>query len=338
MNAPVIVLNLGNGGSHDGLATQLQQLLANTAASAGVTAKPIGEVIEEFVDSKIRANFARCYTTGLRAYCNAFARQRETRPVHEFTTEDLQAWFDDRKEKPMTMQSNRHRLSGMFLFAIRKGYTRSNPVENVEKVRVPASTPQILKPRQAMRLVLWTLRNRPTMLAWLVLGLKAGTRPSECSTLPGEPMMTRVGWAEIDLEAGTVRIDASATKTRRRRVVYLTPDCVEWLKLAKEAGARLPLSLQTKRRYLRSARDAIRLDKWPADILRHTNASVLVATSESLDRTARNLGNSPGVLMRHYVGLMTKIEAARYSFAPRPRHWQLAKLIGESKRLGLNTR
>jgi hypothetical protein len=54
------------------------------------------------------------------------------------------------------------------------------------------------------------------------------------------------------------------------------------------------------------------LTAWPKDILRHTAASMLMATWEDEGKVAATLGNSPSILHAHYRELVTKEQAKRF--------------------------
>jgi hypothetical protein len=54
------------------------------------------------------------------------------------------------------------------------------------------------------------------------------------------------------------------------------------------------------------------LKAWPKDILRHTAASILMATWEDEGKLAATLGISPSVLHAHYRELVTRAEAKRF--------------------------
>ena len=58
--------------------------------------------------------------------------------------------------------------------------------------------------------------------------------------------------------------------------------------------------------------DKIGFDAWPKDILRHTTASMLMATWEDEGKVAATLGHSPSILHAHDRELVTKTEAKRF--------------------------
>lgn len=83
------------------------------------------------------------------------------------------------------------------------------------------------------------------------------------------------------------------------------------LTLARNLGSELPLPHVTRRRYLREVRAKLGFEKRPADILRPTCASYLLAHWQGAGRVVAELGPSAGIVLRHYRELVNKEEAAR---------------------------
>ncbi len=146
-------------------------------------------------------------------------------------------------------------------------------------------------------------RQEMAFLGWLVLALLAGLRLEEAD---------RIQWSHINLDTGTVTVDAAASKVRQRRIVHLMPSAREWMQLALKAKSRLSLSQPTRRRFLRRLRDYLGFKSWPKDVLRHSAASYWLAECQDAAKVALELGNSVGVLLRHYRELVTKEDAERF--------------------------
>jgi integrase len=267
------------------------------------TGPTLGAAITQLVAAKREANLRSAYIDGLENYLESFAKGREKIPVDAITADDVLDWFTARAEKPATKASNIGRLSALFTFAIRRRWRTDNPVDVVERPRLEGRPPQILTVRQAAKVLVWVKRKHPKGLAWFALALMAGIRPEECD---------RLSWDAVNLKDGIVTIDAAASKVRRRRIVHLQPAAVAWLKLAKELKADLPLAFITRRRYLRGLRAKLGFASWPQDILRHTCASYLMAQWQDAGRVAAELGNSAGVLLRHYRELVRREDAERF--------------------------
>ena len=265
--------------------------------------------ITETILTKRAAGCRERYLDGLEDYLRRFARGREDQPVASITSADLEAWFAGRGESPAARASNTGRLSAMFAVSLRRGWISENPTQRLERIRIESKAPDILDPRKAARLLVWIRRNRPACLAHFVLGMMVGIRPEE---------LRGIRWASVKLEDGVVVVDAETSKVRRRRIVHLEPAALEWLTVARQTGAALPVPPVTARRAMRSLRRVLGLKKWPQDLLRHTAASYLVALRQDAGAVALELGNSPGVLLRVYRELVTRRDAARF-WGLRPR-------------------
>jgi len=270
--------------------------------------KSLKEAIAETLACRTGAGFSAQYVTGLRQYLTAFARGRESASLDTIGVEEIEAWFRERGEAPSTRAANLGRLSAMFRLGWERGWIESNPCDRVSRVRLIRTPPRILTVDECRILMAAVVQRFPRMLAWFGLTLFAGLRPEEAD---------QAEWASIDLEGETVVIDAMTTKVRTRRIVHLQPAAVAWLKLAKQQKAPLPITNITRRRCQRALRKVLGETEWPQDVLRHTAASYWLAAVQDAGKVAAELGNSAGVLMRHYRQIVTKAEAARF-WAIRP--------------------
>jgi integrase len=232
-----------------------------------------------------------------------FAQGREERSIASIRTADIEEWLADHASTPGYRQTWINRLSALFSFARRQEWVIQNPCDRVEKVVIDRKRPQILTVEQAKTCVIHVRDEMPHALGWLALALFCGLRPEEAD---------KISWSDIDLEKGVVTVDAAASKVRWRRLVYCTPGAAKWLGKAKAKNATLPIPHQARRRVLRSLRAKLGFVTWPKDILRHTAASMLMATWEDEGRVAATLGNSPSILHAHYRELVSKDEAKRF--------------------------
>ena len=251
--------------------------------------------------AKSRANLRPAYIRSLRQYMAQFSRRFGCLPIAAITPTDLDRWFSERREQPATEASNRGRLSALFSFAVRRGWRRDNPVLMLEPIRLEPRPPVILTPGQARRIREYTESRRPHRLAWLALALYAGIRPDEAC---------RLSWASVSTDCKIVTVDAAASKVRRRRVVHLHPSASDLLLRCRGAQAPLPVSVVARKRFLRDLRALLSWEAWPKDILRHTCASYWLASTQDPARVAFWLGNSPGILLRHYHEIASPEDAA----------------------------
>lgn len=143
----------------------------------------------------------------------------------------------------------------------------------------------------------------PLALGWLALTLFAGLRPQEADAIP---------WKRVDFSARRIWIDAAFSKVRRMRIVEPQPVAFTLLAEAILLGASLPIPHSTRRKLARTLRSAMGWITWPKDITRHSCASYWLALEPDAGRIALQLGNSPGILLRHYRSVVTRECAAEF--------------------------
>lgn len=292
---------------------------------ASMNPVPLSSAIEQMLAAKRLAGRRARYLKGLMQYLRMFSRGRESEPIQAIGIDELEEWFTTRGELPATRASNVGRLGALFGYAVRRGWITDNPCLRIERGSIDRSPPKILSLHKTARALIHTLRHDRKFLAWLSLALLAGLRPEEADQMT---------WERIDFDSGTATVDGVTSKIRRRRIVHLTPAALAWLRLARNAGSVLPLKFITRRRFIRRLRVALRLYRWPQDLLRHTAASHLLAHVGDSGRVARELGNSPGILLNHYAELVSRERGARFaSLVPSNRllRWNHPAMLGSGR-------
>jgi site-specific recombinase XerD len=266
---------------------------APSRAASGVT---LQQAITSLLFAKSSANYRPSYVRSLRQYLTLFAKGREGLTIESITVFDLEEWFSIRKESQSSQASNVGKLSACFSFAMRRGWRKDNPCDQLERVRIDQKTPTILSVDQCATLMKFAKYSRPSSLAFFSLALFAGIRPEE---------LQKVTWGNVDLVNGIVTIDAATSKVRRRRLVHLEPNALEWMQFASDIDARLPFLCSSRRRTVKAAARGLGFDGWPQDVMRHTAASQWLAKTHDVARVAKELGNSPEILLRHYHELVS---------------------------------
>lgn len=261
----------------------------------------LGVAINSLLQAKHRSNCRSRYINSLRIYLYAFMRGRESALISSVDILSIEQWFAARGEASSTMASNIGRLSALFSYAERRGWINRNPCKMLEKPKLDRKTPRILSVEESERLINFTVAEKPHAVPYLVLAMLGGIRPEE---------IERIGTCALRIDQSIVVIDAEASKVRQRRIVNLHPKAVGLLKQCP--SVRLPFSKESRRRYLSQACKCLGFPKWPQDCLRHTAASYLLASTKDVAKVAMQLGNSPSILLRHYMAIVTPEEAARF--------------------------
>ena len=190
-------------------------------------------------------------------------------------------------------------VSGFLAWLVGKGLLASNPLESAARPSWGKHAPTIWLPVEAARMMRAAERYRggywvPTM----VLLLFAGLRPSELADsrviLEGEPC---------------VRAEGGKMKGRANRIVPLSANAVAWLRTypPQDDGRVEPLTARARV----TLRDLARV-RWHMDTPRHTFISNRIAVLPDEGAVARESGNTPDIIFRHYHRLVSQTAAAAF--------------------------
>ncbi len=143
------------------------------------------------------------------------------------------------------------------------------------------------------------------MLPALATGLFAGLRRSEFFALD---------WSEVDLENRTIEVKGIKAKTRQRRLVHIADNLLEWLMPHRqEHGPLTPENnIDVLSERLRALALEAGINPWPHNAMRHSFGSYFFGKTKDENLTASEMGNSPGVIFRHYRALVRDTEVMQY--------------------------
>lgn len=117
--------------------------------------------------------------------------------------------------------------------------------------------------------------------AFVAVGMFARLRTAE---------LLQLDWRQIDLDAGTIEVASSISKTRDHRYVTISPNLAAWLRLhRRESG---PLRPAAWRWHRDAAKRKAKLDKWPDNGMRHSFGSYHFARHNNAALTGGD--GSPG--------------------------------------------
>jgi len=254
------------------------------------------EVCNEFLISKARAQRADNYLRVTHAQLSAFCRGREIQPVASITARQIDDWLAAQAWQPVTCKNHIQTLRTLFAFASARAYIVGNPALAVDLPFIPDKPPAIHTPAQ-VRAVLEVARARDLNLTrWLAVRYFAGLRGREAATLSEEM---------IHPERGFLEVTAEKSKTRRRRIVTISPNLAEWLKI----GGKLPLGdVNTKVHRLTGSLAF----EFPRNVTRHSFVSYHLAQHQNAAQTALEAGHAEQIMFNHYREVVTKEAAAEF--------------------------
>lgn len=248
-----------------------------------------------------------------RLVLTAFSEDFCERSVASISTGEIDAWLRGQIKndgEPMAATSRnayRRYLSLAWSHARTQGWVRENIVADVPQAKEEEEDVIFLSPEQAEAFL---RACSPRLIAHTALCLFGGLRPAEAAKLT---------WQEIG--ATEFRVRASIAKTRRNRHPPVSAQLAEWLSCAwRRPDGRIGFSVDDHRAAARAAG----LHPWPQNCLRHSYGTFgwLVMDEDTL---ARNMGNSPAIIIKDYRGVATRSDADRF-FALMPNEADRAKL------------
>ncbi len=204
----------------------------------------------------------------------------------------------------VTRRNERAVLSRFFTWCQMQGWLdsdRSHAVARSDAVRrLPVRDPQIIPPKAMLRLLAGAKFNYPDLIPSLVLGGFCGMRRAEIGRLVG---------SQVDLDRKIIMLSSEVTKTRRRRVIHIPDNAVEWLKAFWPSDGLFIPAQMARRRGLLCKAVGVRI---PKNALRHSYVSYAVELTRDAAHVAEQCGHSLTVLQNSYKNIATPDDAARW--------------------------
>lgn len=240
---------------------------------------------------------------------------KEDLTIQRFVESDATAFLDS-----VPQGSYNHFLRhcrGLFSWAIRTGHITVNPFANICPRQAEHKEVSVLSVHEAKALLeAAKAQYDGELLAYVAITLFAGLRP--------DSEIRKLSWDAINLEDAEIRVTQG--KTRIPRTVEMPENLVKWLKKCDRSQAIYPKNFRRKWAVVRNRagfkggvaitqkqRDSeAGLKPWVKDYARHSAISYRVRQTGDIFRTATWAGNSPGIIRRHYLGLVSASDAKAF--------------------------
>lgn len=268
----------------------------------GLGASPIQEALNAFLQEKRRIGRSPRTIHSLELTLRAFIEATGVSLVSDYTRAALTGYLDKLPFPPLTIRNHRARLNGFGEWLTRRQYIPENPARYIDVAHYDLTPPRILTPDEARRVMDKAAEYRGGHFAGLyALALYAGLRHGE---------ILKLTWEDIHLteENPIIRVGRGKIRGRRSvRIVPILPILRHWLEWVRERG--LPLVGKGDSRKIRAVVD------WQPDICRHSWISYRLAMVGDEVQVAREAGNSPDIIYRHYYQL-TPYQPSELYFKP----------------------
>jgi len=284
--------------------------LQRRAPAGGV--KTTEEVAKEFIVSRKNMGVKPRTLVQYESYLRAINEEFGSLPIADIERSGIEDWLAESSWAPRSRKNYLVTLTTLLNFAQDREYCPANPASRIERPILDDKPPGILTVKEATGLLDAALNGvedkidpKPLMVPGIAIGLFAGLRRSEVCALD---------WSEIDLDERYVEVKAAKAKTRQRRLVTISDNLAAWLKPYAEAKG--PVTSSTNEdvfgERLKDISQASGIKEWPHNALRHSFGSYFFAKSKDENRTAAEMGNTPGVVFKHYRALVRNGDEEKY--------------------------
>src|SRR5215475_1339835 len=175
------------------------------------------ELVRELLKAKKADGAGERHLRDLKSRLAVFAEKFNGRMVATITSREIDDWLRSLPFRPLTRNHYRAKVVLAFNFAVRNGYSASNPALGAAKAKVIGDAPGILTVSETARLLEAASRD---VLPYIAIGAFAGLRRAE---------LKRLDWKQIDFESDLIEVTARSAKTAMRRFVTIQPNLREWL-------------------------------------------------------------------------------------------------------------
>lgn len=280
---------------------------------AGVEKILVRDLVKKFLAAKTSAGIKTADNHG--GIFNDLNRDLGDQDVGAISATALDKWLGTR-EHPSTRNTYRKHIVVLWRWAQSKGYLPreiKTEAEHTERAIEAELSPEIINPETFEKLLVFFRSKFPDYLPALALAGFTGMRRSEIHAQT---------WSDINLEEGHLRVTKSKRGTPSRRLVTICPAAIEWLLLAPDRKDFVcsNLALDRIRMIAREAKQddgSPKFEDLPENCFRHAFISHRVAATGDVPRTSFEAGNSPNIVRKHYLELVTKKEGERW-FAIKP--------------------
>ncbi len=277
---------------------------------------PLKELLEIYLASLKKGNRSQRHLQTMKSRLTRFSTAFQCTPK-SIRREAVEGFLDQLGVADRTRKNEIGAISQFINWMIRLKYAPKDLAEEIQAIQKPNI--------QESEVIIWSisemdelLRNSPPeCIPYIVVGGFCGLRPSE--TL-------RSDWSDITPCGGYLAVRARKG-TKARRNAPICEQAKAWLKPFQNKSGPISNHPRSSKihRMIKEAINAQRLlNKQPAftwkdNALRHSFGSYRVAQTKNIIQTAHEMGNSPQMIQRHYLHLVTPEDGDKF-FSISPNH------------------
>jgi len=283
-----------------------------------------GAIAEVLVDVAVKKFLAAKIAAGVDVTCSynkilpSFLTKFSGRNIGPISAAELDQWMVERYPNLVSRQTARKRIVALWRWCRDKQILPRDQKTEAEFSSKQADSNEldvgIIDVATYARLLEFFHKNHPEYLGSAILAGFCGLRRSE---VHGQK------WEDVDLVEAHIRVSSVKKNTPSKRLVPLSAAAIEWLKLCqnREGAMCTNLAIDRIRHIALAAKDdagEALFPNLPDNCFRHAFISHRVAATRNVAETSLEAGNSPKIIHKHYLKLVTKAQGEAWFMIPTP--------------------
>jgi integrase len=285
--------------------TVLQAVREWERTKAPYRGKKTSEVISELIAAKRREQLSGSYVNRLDDDLKSFAAAVPDE-IEKVNAPHIKEFLNACKVGPRRWNNLRDQIVTLFRFARSERYLpkdRTTEAEDVTKMKVARKTVAMFTPEE-LELILENTRK--VWLPWVLISAFSGVRTFE---------VLRMDWSSVRWEQKLIDLPPEVTKVNERRIIPMCDSLLE--KLAPWRHASGPVCEdKIPQREIEQILAKVKVVqpnfRWKHNALRHAYGSYRTALTQNVPQVALEMGNSVGMVKRHYLEAKTFEDGLRW--------------------------
>jgi integrase len=265
---------------------------------------PLADILRDMLEGLKSDGRSDYHMRDVRRRVNAFIAKHPL-DIKDITTSHIDQWLRSLKVGGRTRNNYRDSVHHFFNYARNEGYLpddKSTAAEKAKRIKNPGGDNVVFTVEEMSKM----LTDAPDwLIPTLALKFFSGLRTEE---------MIRLRWEDIKFEQDVIFMTKKITKTKQRRIVPLLPNLKLWLSPHKQTSGLISArwsSAQTLAKAWRKRAKDVGVE-YKKNGMRNSYISYRIAAVKNVAQVALECGNSPGVIQREYLELVTEAEATKW--------------------------
>jgi len=226
-------------------------------------------------------------------------------PIEQISTSQINEWLRELPVGDRTRDNFRDSVHNFFNYARTEGYLpkdRPTAAHDTKRINAAGAENQVFTVEEAHAM----LCGAPDwLIPCLAMKLFCGIRTEE---------MLRIEWDCVKFDQDVLILSKQVTKTKQRRIVPILPNLKLWLLPYSDATGRIAdrwSSAQTLSKSWTNRAKNVGIT-YKKNAMRNSYISYRVAAIKNIAQVSLESGNSPVVIQKDYLELVTETDAKRW--------------------------